>query len=275
MVAAAVGTPLLVMAAIALVVALTATKVAIGVGLAAVFGAGAAFEARRSEDRGFPVVRERLPEVHAAVDRLCALADIRRPDIVLERQRLPNSWITAPLRGRPRLHVTTGLLALLTPDELEAVVGHELAHLAHRDATVMTVVGGPSAALMEGARHVGGFALLGVPIAFAIGWLSSLGTNALSRYRELAADATSAALTGRPMALASALHKVSGRIRVFPTEDFREIAARDAFNLLPVGHPPRRLRALHATHPSLDRRIAQLERLERAMHAAGRALPPE
>jgi heat shock protein HtpX len=113
--------------------------------------------------------------------------------------------------------------------------------------------------------------------AIAIGWLASLGTNALSRYREFAADAGSVALTGSAAALASALMKVSDGIAAIPAQDLRVASARDAFHLLPVARarddddddgdaePPK---GLLATHPSLQARIARLEKLERAIQGS-------
>jgi heat shock protein HtpX len=134
---------------------------------------------------------------------------------------------------------------------------------------VMTAVGGPGAVLLGGGRRLtrgGGFWFIsmGAAVAAGIGWLSRLGTQALSRHRELAADAGAASLTGRPAALASALRAVSGQLRVVPREDLRVAAARDLFHLLPVQQGGR----FTATHPPLEVRIERLERMERALHSA-------
>jgi heat shock protein HtpX len=170
-------------------------------------------------------------------------------------------------RSHAQLHLTQGLLDCLEPAELEAVIAHELAHVAQRDAAVMTVVGGPGAVLLAGGMklaRVGGFwALqLGGLVAIAIGWLGSLGTRILSRHREFAADAGAAALTGNPAALASALTKVSQGLVGIPQRDLRIAAARDAFHLLPVGGKAEHSLPLPGTHPALRARIARLERLE-------------
>jgi heat shock protein HtpX len=259
---------------VALVIAIAPTRIAVFVGIAGVLGLSAALRAWRDAARASTLPAPGSPELHATVERLCALADLPKPELVLVRERQPNSWVVAAPARTPRLHVTSGLLDVLEPDELEAVIAHELAHVANRDATVMTVVGGPGAVLQSGGRaalHCGWWGIGGV-VAFAIGWVASLGTNMLSRYRELSADAASAALTGRPMALASALTKVSGGIERFPTRDLRAVAARDAFHLLPVDEPPRVLRGLLANHPPLRARIARLEAMERKLHAARPAL---
>jgi heat shock protein HtpX len=272
MVLTAVGTPLLVLACLAALVAVAPAKILIGVGIAAAVGTVASFRERAERPPARIAGPETEPRLHGIVDRLCVLADLPRPEIVVEEEREPNSWLVGLRRGRSRLYVTRGLLDLLEPAELEAVVAHELAHLAHRDAAVMTAVGGPGAVLLGGGRRMnGGFIWLtfGFWVAAGIGWLSRVGTQALSRHRELAADAGAAALTGRPGALASALRKVAGTLRVVPREDLRVAAARDSFNLLPAERPrPGLSGRLLGTHPPLEVRLARLERLERSLGTA-------
>lgn len=274
MVLASVMTPLLVFAAIAAVVLVMPTRVVIYVGVAAAIGIALALNAAFATGRGAPVKVAQEPALHSVTERLCAVASLPKPQLYVDRERQPNSWVVARPRRPAELHVTTSLLELLEPAELEAVVAHELAHLANHDAMVMTVVGGPGAALQEGGAkmlRIHFWALPGALLALAIGWLSRLGTNTLSRYRELAADAGGAALTGRPGALAAALRKVSGRIRVIPVEDLRAVAGRDAFHLLPVAERadgPWFTKGIGATHPGLDCRIARLEAMERRLQNA-------
>jgi heat shock protein HtpX len=102
--------------------------------------------------------------------------------------------------------------------------------------------------------------------------VASLGTRALSRYREFAADAGAVALTGNPAALASALMAVSEGLLALPERDLRTVAARDAFHLLPVTRARRRAGERHpplpSTHPSLKARLARLERLEARLQSA-------
>jgi heat shock protein HtpX len=264
MIGAAVGTPLLVVAAVAAVVLIAPWKIVLGIGLAAVVGIVVTVRDRAHAPEGREVGPDAAPELHAVVERLCVVADLPKPRIVVENEQQPNSWIVSLGRDHARLHVTSGLLGRLDAPELEAVVAHELAHVAHRDATVMTVVGGPGTVLMGGRRLIrfGFFPLqIGALIATLIGRLSSFGTLALSRYREFAADAGAVALTGNPAALASALMKVSDGVLALPSRDLREVAARDPFHLLPVA----RERGLTATHPPLQARIARLERLEQQL----------
>jgi heat shock protein HtpX len=278
MVLAAVSTPLIVLACVVGVVLVAPVKIAAGVGLAAAMGIAGTLRERRSRPRAEPVTPAEAPELHAIVDRLCVVADLPKPEIVVEPEAQPNSWLVGLSRGHARLHVTRGLLELLTPSELEAVVGHELAHLVHRDAAVMTAVGGPGAVLLDGGRRMMGggwwFATMGGVVAAGVGWVSQLGTQALSRHRELAADAGSAALTGKPAALASALRRISGELRLVPDEDLRAAACRDVFHLLPVARRAEgEERSVTATHPPLATRIERLERLERRMQAARLAAP--
>src|SRR5512132_317499 len=280
MVLAAVCTPLIVVLAAAALVLLAPFKLVAAFAIAAAIGIGGAVKERRERPRAEPVSPAQAPELHAIVDRLCLLADVPKPEIVVEPEQQPNSWLVGLSREHARLHVTRGLLELLTPAELEAAVGHELAHLVNRDAAVMTAVGGPGAVLLDGGKRMlrGGwwFALMGGVVAAGVGRVSLLGTQVLSRDRELAADAGSAALTGRPAALASALRRIAGQLALFRQEGLRVAACRDIFHLLAVeeegdGWAGR----LGATPPPLEQRIARLERMERAMRSARLARPGE
>jgi heat shock protein HtpX len=269
MVVAAVVTPLIVVAALAAVVLEAPTKIVVLTGIACAIGVVSIRRERAQGRRANTVSPSEAPELHAVVERLCLLADLPKPAIVVEPQRVPNSWVVGTGAGGYRLHLTEGLLERLEPHELEAVIGHELAHVANHDAAVMTIVGGPGAALLGGGMQLikGGWwlAISGGVVAAAIGWVASLGTRALSRYREFAADAGSVALTGSAAALASALMKVSEGISAIPARDLRAAAAQDAFHLLPVARRGEDRMRLPATHPSLQARIARLERLERAL----------
>jgi heat shock protein HtpX len=218
--------------------------------------------------RGRRLAPSEASDLHAIVERLCVLADIAKPALVLDRQLQPNSWVEGTKRGGFRLHLTQGLIDLLEPRELEAVIAHELAHVANRDAAVMTLVGGPGEALLSGGVRVAGQGwwplVLGGVIATLIGWIGTVGTRALSRYREFAADAGAVRLTGNPAALASALMKVSDGLIGTPKRDLREAAVADAFHLLPT--TSQRPFMLPDTHPPRAARIERLQALERSLH---------
>jgi heat shock protein HtpX len=219
----------------------------------------------RDSVKGEPLEPDAEPELWAIVDRLCVTADLPRPVLVLEESREPNSWVVDLPRRAPRLHVTRKLLDLLEPAELEAVIAHELAHVAHRDATVMTVVGLPGDALYKVGGAGGGSWNPGG----SVGLVARIGSLALSRHRELAADRSAATLTGRPSALASALMKMSGVL--IPGDDLR--VGWQSLNLLPAGDESRWW--FWRTHPRVEQRVAALERMERRLAAARPALPPE
>jgi heat shock protein HtpX len=262
-------TPLVVFGALVFVMAVLSSFTIRAVVICALaIGAWVAIRERvEASSRGRRLSPAEAPDLHAIVERLCVVADLPKPAIVLDSRPMPNSWIEGTKRGGFRLHLTQGLLDLLEPRELEAVIAHELAHVVNRDAAVMTVVGGPGEALLAGGVRVasqGWWPLIfGGLIASAIGWVGTLGTRTLSRYREFAADEGAVALTGSPAALASALIKVSDGLVAMPKRDLREASLHDAFHLLPAARE--NAFGLPDTHPPLRARIERLERLERAL----------
>src|SRR3954453_9778309 len=192
MVLAAIGTPIVVIAALVAGVWVAPVQIVGFVALASVVGAVLAQRERAGGAEARETTAAEAPALHAIVERLCLVADLPKPRIVIEPERQPNSWVVSVGRQHTRLHLTEGLIDRLEPHELEAVIAHELAHVAHRDAMVMTVVGGPGAALLGGGvRLVGGggfwFVSFGGVVAIVLGWLASAGTRTLSRYREFAA----------------------------------------------------------------------------------------
>jgi heat shock protein HtpX len=269
MLLAMLSAPAIALGGVAAAILFAPTRVAVGVGLVLVVGAV------RLQGADPPAAPQALaplefPAVQPVVERLCVLADLPAPEIDVHLERQPNSWIEAPSAGRARLHLTTGLLLLLEPDELEAVIAHELSHLAHHDARVMSLVGGTGDLLVGGAEGTSRWSFVmwpGILAAGAIGWASRLATLSFARHRELVADAGSAALTGRPATLARALRRISGELARVPALDLRAAVARDVLHLLPVGEEAAKAAPLR-THPSLERRIERLERLEGALHRA-------
>jgi heat shock protein HtpX len=171
--------------------------------------------------------------------------------------------------------VTTGLLRRVDEAELEAVLSHELAHVAHRDVAVMTVASfvAVAAGLLlritayggvnrrRGEGNAAAAVLLVVVASVVVYAVSFVLIRTLSRYRELSADRSAALLTGRPSALASALTKISGQMAAIPTRDLRSAEAYNAFFLVPALAPGFTLTTLFATHPPLERRLEQLARI--------------
>ncbi|MGV9253053.1 zinc metalloprotease HtpX [Streptomyces sp. NPDC003697] len=226
---------------------------------------------------GRVVERQEYPELHAVVDRVCALADMPKPVVAVSAMEMPNAFATGRNPDKAVVCVTTGLLRRLDRPELEGVLAHELSHVAHKDVAVMTVASflGVVAGLMVrfafyselfGGRArrdqntVAVFAAV-MGVSAAVYALSFLLIRALSRYRELAADRAAALLTGRPSALASALTKVTGDIARIPTRDLRTAQAFNAFYFTPALGSGPSLSRLFSTHPALEQRLEQLGRI--------------
>ncbi|SOD58927.1 heat shock protein HtpX [Streptomyces zhaozhouensis] len=222
------------------------------------------------------VTPEQAPELHGAVDRLCALADMPKPKVAIADTDVPNAFATGRSQKKAMVCATTGLLRRLERDELEGVLAHELSHVAHRDVAVMTVAAflGVLAGLItrialwtglsRGGRNNNALLLL-IPLVSAVVYvISFLLTRVLSRYRELSADRTGALLTGRPSALASALTKVSGQMGRIPTRDLRQAEPFNAFYFAPALSGDG-LSRLFSSHPTLEQRLDRLGRLSREL----------
>ncbi|MGW1626136.1 zinc metalloprotease HtpX [Streptomyces sp. NPDC002172] len=226
--------------------------------------------------RGRVVEREEYPELHAVVDRLCAIADMPKPVVAVSEMDMPNAFATGRNPDHAVVCVTTGLLRRLEPAELEGVLAHELSHVAHKDVAVITVASflGVIAGLIVRfafySQLLGGgrrdqntaavFAAI-IGVSAAVYAISFLLIRALSRYRELAADRAAAHLTGRPSALASALTKVSGDIARIPTKDLRTAQAFNAFYFTPATGKEPGIERFFSTHPPLEQRLEQLGRI--------------
>ncbi|QCP04944.1 zinc metalloprotease HtpX [Brevibacterium sp. CS2] len=221
------------------------------------------------------VTPEEAPELHVMVDRLCQLADSTKPRVAYSDSPVPNAFATGRSPDHSVVCVTRGLLEQLEPAEVESVLAHELSHVAHRDVTVMTVAGvtGVVAGLMmrsflySGGRGRGNSNTGGIPIQLAmmlvgvvVYALSFVLMRVLSRYRELAADRAAAYLTGSPSTLASALTKISGEMGRIPAQDLRAASGANHLALVPAING-RDVVQLLSTHPSLEKRLAQLQQI--------------
>jgi heat shock protein HtpX len=227
--------------------------------------------------RAREVTPEQAPELHGMVDRLCALADMPKPRVGVADTPVPNAFATGRSPQRSVVCVTTGILDMLTAEELEGVLAHELSHVAHRDVLVMTVASSAGIAagmLTQGARF-GGLGFFGrrdnngglpvwlvvLVVSLAVYAISFVLLRLLSRYRELAADRAGAYLTMQPGALASALQKITGGINQIPQRDLRQVSAARALCIAPaIGGVS--LKTLTSTHPSLEQRLEQLARIQ-------------
>ncbi len=231
---------------------------------------------------GRVVLSQEAPQLHAVVDRLCALADMPKPKVAIADVDLPNAFATGRSPKRAVVCATTGLLRRLDARELEGVLSHELAHVAHRDVAVMTVASFVSvvAGLLLRSLAWGGYGrrresnaaaalLMILAVSVAVYALSYLLIRALSRYRELSADRSGALLTGQPSALASALVKITGEIGRIPTRDLRQAEAYNAFFFAPAAAVGFSLSSVFSTHPPLEQRLDQLGRISAQLGRAG------
>jgi heat shock protein HtpX len=270
--------------------------------IVALIGIGAAFASYYWSDKiALNAARARLvtpddgpdaARLHGVVDRICALANMPKPRVAIAPTSMPNAFATGRSSKVAVVCATQGLLTKLdNNDELEAVLAHELSHVAHKDVAVMTVasfLGIVAALLVRFAfyselfgggggrgRGRGGNNQNAMPvilIVMLVGMvtyaISFLLIRLLSRYRELSADRSAALLTGRPSALASALVKVTGDMARIPTRDLRQAEPLNAFYFTPAlsargGQVS--LSQIFSTHPSLEKRLAQLDKIGRQL----------
>jgi heat shock protein HtpX len=231
---------------------------------------------------GRVVSPQEAPQLHALVDRLCALADMPKPTVAIADTDVPNAFATGRTPQRAVVCATTGLLRRLDGRELEGVLAHELSHVAHRDVTVMTIasfVGVLAGFLTRMALYSGmgrqrdnngaPIVLIITLVSVVVYALSFVLTRTLSRYRELSADRAGAYLTGQPSALASALTKISGEMARIPSRDLRKVEPFNAFFFTPAIAQGFSLSSLFATHPPLARRLDQLGRISAQLGRAG------
>src|SRR6202451_935456 len=259
---------------------------------AVVLGGGMAIGSRFHPDKialrtagAREVTAQEAPELHGIVDRLCALAHMPKPRVAIANSDMPNAFATGRSADKAVLCVTTGLLRRLNPDELEGVISHEMSHVAHKDVQGMTIGSFLAiiAALLirisfygeifgggrgRGNQNAAIIMLALMAVSIVVYTVSFLLIRMLSQYRELAADRSGALLTGQPSALKSALVKGSGDIARIPTKDLRTAEPLNAFYFPPALNPraaQASLAKLFSTHPSLERRIEELDKIQRQL----------
>jgi heat shock protein HtpX len=215
---------------------------------------------------------QQAPELHAMVERLCVQANLPKPKVAIAQTSMPNAFAIGRSPKSATVCATTGIMEILTPAELEGVMAHELTHVQNRDVMVMTIASffaSIAAYIVQFGFFFGGgdgddegpgilVVILVSAIVYAVSFIL---LQALSRYREFAADRGAAIITGRPSALASALMKISGTMDRVPQQDLREAQDLKAFFILP---PKARasISNLFSTHPPLEARIAALQKIE-------------
>jgi heat shock protein HtpX len=226
------------------------------------------------------VERDQAPELHAMVERLCAMADLPKPRVAVIDTDVPNAFATGRSPKHAAVAVTRGLWQRLEPQEVEGVLAHELSHIANRDVLVMTVASffamlaglltrfGLYSGMFGGGRSRDNNSvpvwLIVLLVSVVTYFLSQLLILAISRYREFAADRGSALITGAPEHLMSALQKIASDMFRIPQRDLREVEGMNAFFIIPTSVKSATSQ-LFLTHPPLEKRLAALAEIAREM----------
>ena len=214
------------------------------------------------------------PKLHETITRLCVIAGLPKPKVAVVDTSVPNAFATGRGPKNAVVAVTTGLMRKLDQGELEAVLAHELSHVKNRDMAILTIASFISTLAFYIVRYSfyfgafggnrrnsnGGFVAIWI-VSILVWIISFLLIRALSRYREFAADRGSAQITGNPVNLISALRKISGTMANVPTEDLRKVEGMNAFFIIPAVSGS--MMSLISTHPSMEKRIAALEKIQR------------
>jgi heat shock protein HtpX len=222
---------------------------------------------------GAQVVTEReAPELYAMVDRLRQRAGLPMPTVAIAPHAQPNAFATGRNPENAVVCVTEGLMKLVTRDELEGVVAHELAHIKNRDMLLQTVTATMAGAISNLAQFglfFGGsdedsnpFAAILLAILAPIA--AMIIQFAISRQREFKADAVGAEICGRPLSLASALQRLEAGARHVPMHVSPAVAPLAQVNPLRGGG----IGKLFSTHPPTEERVARLSELATGMRLA-------
>ncbi len=242
------------------------------------------------------VTAQEAPELYDMVGRLAQAANLPMPRLAIVDTTVPNAFATGRNERNAVVCVTTGIMRQLNGPELEAVLAHELTHIVNRDVLVMSIAaffsmvaglltrsmlygmmwggmgyGGGYGGDRRNRDDNGGGQILIFLVSALVAAISFVLVRLLSRYRELAADRGSALITGAPQNLASALMKISGTMQSgrIPDRDLRQAETVNALAIFPAVKGDE-VQELFSTHPSLQHRLDQLQRIQEQMESAGR-----
>jgi len=215
------------------------------------------------------VSKEEYPRLHGIVESLSTNNGLPKPKVAMVNSPVPNAFATGKSPKSSLVAVTTGILDLLDNDELEAVIGHELSHVRSRDVLVLTLASvfstvawylvrfGLFGGLQTRNRNTAGTSAIVLLVAITTWVVSFLIIRAISRYREFSADRGGAIMTGKPDKLASALLKISGKIKVIPPKELENVQKLNAFFIIPALSGSS-IANLFSTHPPVEKRVQKL-----------------
>jgi heat shock protein HtpX len=222
------------------------------------------------------------PQLHRMVQEVADMARLPKPKVYVVQNDSPNAFATGRNPKHAVVAVTTGIMRILDPEELKAVIAHEIGHVRNRDILVSTIVATVAGAIMFlasiarwgllfgfGGRRDNNSGAFGLVLWLVIIILAPIAAMlirmAVSRAREYGADETGAEISGRPLALASALRKIQMGTSMRPMQVNESTAHLFIVNPLRsdfVGN-------LFSTHPPVEDRIARLERMAQRMGVWG------
>ncbi len=219
------------------------------------------------------ISREEYPKLHEIVERLSTKNGLPKPKVAMVNSNVPNAFATGKSPKSSLVAVTTGLLDLLDDDELEAVIGHELTHVRSRDVLVLTLASlfstvawylmqfGFYGGLQTRDRNSAGSGVIVLLVAIVTWVVSFLIIRAISRYREYSADRGGAIMTGKPDKLATALLKISGKIKVIPPNELKNVQKLNAFFIIPALSGSS-IANLFSSHPPVEKRVQKLKEMK-------------
>lgn len=214
------------------------------------------------------------PELHAMVRKLAEQASLPMPRVYIMENPQPNAFATGRNPDNAAVAVTTGLMGMVSKDELAGVIAHELAHIRNHDTLLMTITATIAGAISMLANFAfffggrsnnnGGIGMIGTLALMILGPMAAgLVQMAISRTREYEADREGAEISGQPLALASALEKIAGAAHRIPNMVAeRDPATAHLFIVNPLSGA--RMDKLFSTHPRVDNRVARLVALSQA-----------
>ncbi|MET0687755.1 MAG: zinc metalloprotease HtpX [Methyloceanibacter sp.] len=217
------------------------------------------------------------PELYRMTRELAAAANLPMPRLFIIENPQPNAFATGRNPQNGAVAVTTGLMQLVNKEEVAGVIAHELAHIKNRDTLLMTVTATIAGALsmvanvamFTGRGNNNGIGALGtIALVILAPLAAGIVQMAISRTREYEADRVGAEISGDPIALATALKKISGAaLRIPNMEAERNPASAHMFIINPLSGA--RMDNLFSTHPAVENRVAQLSALAQQMGGSG------